>query len=83
MLFSADVELNTQFDLTDALGGLLVDAGASVDFSFLSEMDGELLWEQLNAGGTVEIWTPVTHTGDTWTQINAGGTIEQWNQRVV
>lgn len=82
-LFSAESVMSTEFDLTDTLGGILFITGSSMDSSFLTDMAGSILWEQINAGGTVEIWTPVTHSGDTWTQINASGTIEQWNQKVV
>ena len=45
--------------------------------------NGDILWEQVDAGATSENWTQVTHTGDTWTEINAGTSSETWTNKVV
>ena len=83
MLFSGTFEATSEFLITDTLAGLIKFASTSVDSLFIQSAQGELLWEPVDPNTAVEIWVPVTHTGDTWTPINASGTIEQWIQKVV
>ena len=83
MLFSATFDATSEFLITETLAGLIRFGSTSVNSLFIKSVQGELLWEPVDSSTTVEIWVPITHSGDTWTQINAGGTIEQWNQKVV
>ena len=48
--------------------------------SVVQSTNGELKFEEIDAGATAETWTEITHTGDTWTEINAGTTAETWTE---
>ena len=83
LILSGDANLDFQFDITQALGGFLRFAAQSMDSVFIMTADGAILWVQVDASGTPESWTQVTHTGDSWTEINAGTSSETWTNKVV
>ena len=83
LILDTDLSLDAQFDITQALGGLLRFASQSMDSVFIITTDGAILWVKVDASGTPENWTQVTHTGDSWTQINAGTSSETWTNKVV
>ena len=88
LLTLATADLNSQFDLS-TLGGLIIiypgagEGPIEINSVFVITANGDILWEQIDAGATSENWTQVTHTGDTWTQINAGTSSETWTNKVV
>jgi len=88
LLTLATADMSSQFDLS-TLGGLLIiypgagEGPIEINSVFVITANGDILWEQIDAGATSENWTQVTHTGDTWTQINAGTSSETWTNKVV
>ena len=83
LILSGATDLDFQFDITQALGGFLRFAAQSMDSLFIMTADGAILWVKIDASGTPESWTQVTHTGDSWTEINAGTSSETWTNKVV
>ena len=65
------------------LGGFLLTTSQTMDSLFVITTNGDILWVKIDAGGTPESWTQVTHTGDIWTEINAGTSSETWTNKVV
>ena len=88
LLTLATADINSQFDLS-TLGGLMIiypgaGEGPIENISlFIITANGDILWEEINAGAISENWTQVTHTGDNWTEINAGTSSETWTNKVV
>lgn len=80
---SGNLDFITRFDLTEALGGRLFEQSQTMNSVFIKTVDGDILWVKIDASGTPEAWTAITHTGDTWTEVNAGSTSETWTNRVV
>ena len=80
---SGEFEVVSQFDITEALGGRLFEQSQTMSSVFIKTTEGDILWVKIDASGTPEAWTAITHTGDTWTEINAGSTSETWTNRVV
>ena len=60
----------------------ILSGDADIVFSFDQSTLGALLWEPIDAGGTQENWSEITHTGDSWTEITVGGTTETWTEMV-
>jgi len=83
LTFSGEFNAIFQFDMTETLGGFLREAAQTMDSVFIKTVDGAILWVQIDASGTPEAWTEITHTGDIWTEVNAGSTSETWTNRVV
>ena len=83
LLLRTGLSMDSQFDITEALGGFLRFAAQTMDSEFIMTADGAILWVQVDASGTPESWTQVTHTGDSWTEINAGTSSETWTNKVV
>ena len=83
LILDTGLSIDFQFDITQALGGFLRFASQSMDSVFIMTADGAILWVKIDAGGTPESWTQVTHTGDSWTEINAGTSSETWTNKVV
>ena len=69
--------------MTETLGGFLREAAQTMDSVFIKTTEGDILWVKIDASGTPEAWTAITHTGDIWTEVNADSTSETWTNRVV
>ena len=69
---SADIESA----FTKTSNGIMIRSGvATKDFNFSQDSLGELLFEEINAGATPEIYTAITPSGtETWTEITPTGT---------
>lgn len=83
LTFSGDFVVSFAFDMTETLGGFLREAAQTMDFVFIKTADGDILWVKIDASGTPEAWSAVTHTGDIWSEIDAGATVDTWTDRVV
>jgi hypothetical protein len=66
----------TESAFTKASNGIMIRSGvATEDFNFTQDTFGELLFEEINAGATPEIYTAITPSGtETWTEITPTGT---------
>ena len=67
-------EIESAFTKTS--NGIMIGSGvATKDFNFSQDSLGELLFEEINAGATPEIYTAITPSGtETWTEITPTGT---------
>ena len=61
---------------TETSNGIMIGSGvATKDFNFSQDSLGELLFEEINAGATLEIYTAITPSGtEIWTEITPTGT---------
>jgi len=67
-------EIESAFTKTS--NAIMIRSGvATKDFNFSQDSLGELLFEEINAGATPEIYTAITPSGtETWTEITPTGT---------
>jgi len=74
---SADIESA----FTKTSNGIMIRSGvATKDFNFSQDSLGELLFEEINAGATPEIYTAITPSGtETWTTVTPSGS-ESWTE---
>ena len=65
-----------QSAFTKTSNGIMIGSGVSTkDLNFIQSTFGELLFEEINAGATPEIYTAITPSGtETWTEITPSGT---------
>ena len=75
----ATSEIQSAF--TKASNGIMIRAGvATKDFNFSQASVGDLLFEEINAGATPEIYTAITPSGtETWTTVTPSGS-EIWTE---
>jgi hypothetical protein len=66
----------TESAFTKTSNAIMIRSGvATKDFNFSQDSLGELLFEEINAGATPEIYTAITPSGtETWTEITPTGT---------
>ena len=83
--FRVDVNpVEVTADFTQTTAGIGIFSGvSSQDLNFTKTSVGDILFEEIDAGATVENWTEITHSGDTWTDKSASATTETWTERVV
>jgi len=72
-------EIESAFTKTS--NGIMIGSGvATKDFNFSQASVGELLFEEINAGATPEIYTAITPSGtETWTTVTPSGS-EIWTE---
>ena len=65
-----------QSAFTKTSNAIMIGSGVSTkDLNFIQSTFGELLFEEINAGVTPEIYTAITPSGtETWTEITPSGT---------
>jgi len=75
----ATSEIQSAF--TKASNGIMIRSGvATKDFNFTQDTFGELLFEDINAGATPEIYTAITPSGtEAWTTVTPSGS-EIWTE---
>jgi len=75
----ATSEIQSAF--TKASNGIMIRSGvATKDFNFTQDTFGELLFENINAGATPEIYTAITPSGtEAWTTVTPSGS-EIWTE---
>ena len=74
-----DATLSSAF--TQSTNGIMIGSGvATKDFNFSQASVGDLLFEEINAGATPEIYTAITPSGtETWTTVTPSGS-EIWTE---
>ena len=70
-----------QSAFTKTSNGIMIGSGvATKDFNFSQASVGDLLFEEINAGATPEIYTAITPSGtETWTTVTPSGS-EIWTE---
>jgi len=66
---------------TETSNGIMIGSGvATTDFNMTQTSDGDLLYENINAGATEEEYTTISPSGtESWTTVNPSGS-ETWTE---